>query len=36
MVVKFTIDDTLGIKADVVSEDGEDYTKVRMTLTKEA
>lgn len=36
VVVKFTIDDTLGIKADVVSEDGEDYTKVRMTLTKEA
>ncbi len=36
VTVTFTIDDTLAIKADVKSEDGSDFTKVRMTIAKEA
>ncbi len=34
--IYFNIDDTLNIKADVKSEDGDDFTKVRMTIGKEA
>lgn len=36
VVVTFTVDDAKNIKADVTADDGELYTKVRMTLTEEA
>lgn len=35
VVITFTIDDSKNVKADVGSDDGEVYTKVRMTLTEE-
>ncbi len=35
VVISFSIDDALAVKGDVRSEDGSDFTKVRMTLTKE-
>lgn len=36
VVVTFTIDEAKNIKADVTADDGELYTKVRMTLAEEA
>lgn len=35
VVITFTIDESRNIKADVASDDGETYTKVRMTLAAE-
>lgn len=35
VVITFTIDEAKNIKADVASDDGQTYTKVRMTLAEE-
>lgn len=36
VVISFTMDEGRNIKADVMSDDGAIYTKVRMTLAEEA
>ncbi|MCI5777948.1 MAG: hypothetical protein MR215_10120 [Bacteroidales bacterium] len=35
VVITFSIDESLNIKAEVRSADGRDYTKIRMTLAQE-
>ena len=35
VVISFTVDDALGVRADVRSADGREFTKIRMSLIKE-